>query len=1075
MKDVLDDSAAREVAVDPHHSVILQAPAGSGKTSLLVRRYLALLGHVDEPEQILAITFTRKAAGEMRQRVSRALETGSEDALAAIDRDRRLAWRVLDQPERMKIQTIDAFALSLARRMPAGSRFGFDANFVEDAQAVYATAVDRLFERLDGDASAPLLADFLALIDNDYHEARSLLTAMLARRDQWLDPVVAVAQHAERPEVVTASVERAIRSVNHTIIARVMELLPAGLLHALAECVVFAARQSAGPEPGPLDAENIDAWRAAALLATTERGAARRTLNARNGFPPVAKAEKAHAMDVIHALATHGAIPHLAELRAAPDHSLPVAERRAITCFAITLSLLKVELDAVFGELGAVDFPELVINARRALEREGGPTDLALSLDYRISHILVDEFQDTSLGQYRLLETLMESWHQGDGNSFFAVGDPMQSVYRFRDADVRLYQETFVRGIGQVRLQGLQLTSNFRSRAGLVDWCNRTFEALFGAEGIDQVGYQPSVPQTSAGGEARAVVCLEDADGRQQCAQVIKRVLEIRRRSPDDSIAVLVRARSSLTSLLPAFRRAGIPWRGTDIELLADTGVVRDLYALTLALADAGDRFAWLCVLRSPLIGMGLTDLECAAPARGIHDMLHARGYSEDGAQRIARLAHALAQQPQEGSARRRVEWLWLRLGGVDAYESDTHLEDAERYLDLLEEAGPDPAPGSLWSAVCRLYASSSADSRGIDVMTVHRAKGLEFDHVLVPGIEKTTRRPDPALVLWRPEGNDVLMATATVRGNGSLYRWLAHEERSRDKSELGRLIYVASTRAIKSLTWFASLDGAESQPPQESMLSMIWPFIRDQAVFVEPAPDVHSATHTQRNVLKCLPGNYRWTPPVTLPQVVTDAPPPLDPPSPLNPPTRLAPSSNPLIVNRADTAIGNIVHGELKRLAFANVSDASAYVGARQAAWDRMLRREGIHEASVIAEVSRQIIGVLEDPDGRWLLDSARGHAEAEAPYTALVGDDFRNVVIDRTFVDDNGCRWIVDYKTAVPGEGQDLSEFEQVQRDRHRPQLASYARVFSQLDGSRPIRTALYLTALPRLVEVETTRLRA
>jgi len=113
------------------------------------------------------------------------------------------------------------------------------------------------------------------------------------------------------------------------------------------------------------------------------------------------------------------------------------------------------------------------------------PTDLALALDYRISHILVDEFQDTSLGQYRLLQTLMEAWHEGDGNSFFAVGDPMQSVYRFRDADVRLYQETFARGIGQVSLRGLHLTSNFRSRAGLVDWCNATFGALFGTDNID--------------------------------------------------------------------------------------------------------------------------------------------------------------------------------------------------------------------------------------------------------------------------------------------------------------------------------------------------------------------------------------------------------------------------------------------------------------------------------------------------------------------------------------------------------------------------------------------------------------
>ena len=647
----LDDSRARDTAVEPGLSVILQAPAGSGKTSLLVRRYLALLGHVERPEQILAITFTRKAAGEMRQRVSRALASRAQDAVAAIERDARLGWHLLEQPERMKIQTIDAFALGLARRMPAGSRFGFDASFVEDPDAVYAIAVDRLFERLRGDPAAPLLADFLALIDNDYNEARTLLTAMLKRRDQWLDPVVAVAQYANRPNLVAAGVERAIRALNRATIAKVADSVPAPLLDALAECVVFSAEQSdrprTGSQPAPLDADDIDAWRTAANLVTTQGGSARRQLTVREGFPPRARAEKARAMDLIKALDAHGATPLFAAIRAAPGNVLPDAEREAITCFAVVLSLLKVELDAVFRDLGAVDFPELIINALRALEREGAPTDLALALDYRISHILVDEFQDTSLGQYRLLQTLMEPWQEGDGNSFFAVGDPMQSVYRFRDADVRLYQETFARGIGQVPLQGLQLTSNFRSRAALVDWCNAVFGALFGADSIDQVGHQPSVPAATAGGEVRAVMCLEDAGGHRQPAQVVKRILEIRRTSAEDSIAVLVRARTGLTGLLPALRRAGISWRGTDIELLADTSVVRDLHALTLAQADPNDRFAWLCVLRSPLVGLRLPDLERAAQARGIHDMLRVRGYSRDGAARIARLAQVLARQPR--------------------------------------------------------------------------------------------------------------------------------------------------------------------------------------------------------------------------------------------------------------------------------------------------------------------------------------------------------------------------------------------------------------------------------------------
>ena len=1058
---VLADGNVRDTAVDPGHSVILQAPAGSGKTSLLVRRYLALLGYVERPEQILAITFTRKAAGEMRQRVTRALARRTGDALAAIDRDARLGWHLLEQPERMKIETIDAFALGLARRMPAGSRFGFDANFVEDAELVYTRAVDRLFERLYGDPAAPLLADFLRLIDNDYAEARALLTAMLARRDQWLDPIVAVAQHAQNPEVVAASVERAIGALNRATLSRISDTLPPEMIDDLSECVAYAADQLDRPEPGPLDPDNIDGWRAAAELVTTQRGAVRRSLTVNDGFPRQARAEKARAIELIKALDAHGATPHLAAIREAPDNALPESEKEAITCFAVALSLLKVELDAVFQDLGAIDFPELIINARRALEREGAPTDLALALDYRISHILVDEFQDTSLGQYRLLRTLMESWYEGDGNSFFAVGDPMQSVYRFRDADVRLYQETFARGIGQVPLRALHLTSNFRSRAGLVDWCNATFAALFGTDSIDQVGHQPSTPAADAGGEVRTVVCLEDPGGHRQVTQVVNRILEIQRQSPEDSIAVLVRARTALAGLLPALRRAGIAWQGTDIELLADTAVVRDLHALTLALADANDRFAWLCVLRSPLVGMRLPDLTHAAQAPDIDAMLRARGYTQDGERRISRLAQALARHPGGGSARRRLEWLWLRLGGVDAYDSDTHLDDAERYLDLVEEMEPDLAPSALWSAVGRLYASSSAEGSSLEIMTIHKAKGLEFDHVIVPGLERATRRPEPALVLWRPEGDDLLMATATSRETGSLHHWLAREESTRDQNELGRLIYVAATRAAKSLTWLASLDkGADSRPQHGSMLAMMWPLIREQAVLVKPGSVVQQNVPRNGNVFHTLPNDYAWTPPVALPEIASNLLP------------RADDSPAPLIVDQPETAIGNIVHAELRRLAGTALPDAETHLAKRETAWTHLLHREGIEAPEVLAEIRRQVAAVLDDEDGRWLLDAARRDAESEAPYTACIDGEIRNVVLDRTFIDDTGCRWIVDYKTSVPKASQDRAEFTQLQVGRYAGQLALYARVLSQLDDSRPIRIALYLTALPKLVEVEPSR---
>ena len=133
------------------------------------------------------------------------------------------------------------------------------------------------------------------------------------------------------------------------------------------------------------------------------------------------------------------------------------------------------ELMLVFAERGQADFTEIAQGAVRALGEPDAPTDLLLSLDVRIKHILVDEFQDTSISQWELLERLTAGWQRGDGRTVFAVGDPMQSIYRFREAEVGLFLRARHQGLGNVALEALQLTTNFRSQAGIVDWVNATF------------------------------------------------------------------------------------------------------------------------------------------------------------------------------------------------------------------------------------------------------------------------------------------------------------------------------------------------------------------------------------------------------------------------------------------------------------------------------------------------------------------------------------------------------------------------------------------------------------------------
>ena len=203
MTNKVIDLDQRTQAISPDASFIVQAPAGSGKTELLIQRYLRLLAVVDSPEEIVAITFTRKAAAEMRGRVIKALETVNEiapDAAAektvelarqAIAQDEKYDWQLADNPGRLRIQTIDSLCAFLTRQMPILARFGAQPETLDDARELYQqAAANTLAEIESGQGWSDAIAVLLTHLDNDLPRVRDMLAGMLARRDQWLRHIV---------------------------------------------------------------------------------------------------------------------------------------------------------------------------------------------------------------------------------------------------------------------------------------------------------------------------------------------------------------------------------------------------------------------------------------------------------------------------------------------------------------------------------------------------------------------------------------------------------------------------------------------------------------------------------------------------------------------------------------------------------------------------------------------------------------------------------------------------------------------------------------------------------------------
>ena len=396
-------------------------------------------------------------------------------------------------------------------------------------------------------------------------------------------------------------------------------------------------------------------------------------------------------------LGSDALVADLARLRVLPPAALTDAQWERIDALSSVLPHAAAELLAVFSERDSLDHPAVAAAARDALGDEEAPTELALALDYRIRHLLVDEYQDTSPSQARLLEMLVAGWQPGDGRSLFCVGDPMQSIYAFREADVTLFLQAQRQGIGGVALAVERLGRNFRSSAPIVEWVNATFAARLPATDDFERGavrYSPAAAvREGEAGDGVRVHPLLDADERAMAGEVAAAVAEAATLSGMPSIAILVRGRPSLPPILAALRQAGIEYRGVELESLLDRPAMRDLVALLRALLHDGDRTAWLAVLRAPWCGMPLADLQGIAGGDGastLRERLRApAGLEPDVARRASRLGAALEAAIADRGSHSLGGWLksaWLALAGPATVEDASDLANAELLFAALDQ-----------------------------------------------------------------------------------------------------------------------------------------------------------------------------------------------------------------------------------------------------------------------------------------------------------------------------------------------------------------------------------------------------
>ncbi|MGH8244349.1 MAG: 3'-5' exonuclease, partial [Steroidobacteraceae bacterium] len=792
-------------------------------------------------------------------------------------------WDLERNPARLHVQTIDGLSHWLAQRLPLAARIALSAALVDDARPLYREAARRLVSALEaGDQRAAALDRLARALDHDPGQLAALVADMLGTREVWLPKLLGESD----PARLRAMIDELLRSALESELARLRDRLAGCVTPALFDVVraAAAAGGAASPIAALADARDWPAANASAvpqwlafvdlLLTANKDGAARKKIEAAQGFlPATAGGEwrelKRRMQEELDALAAvDGFAATLARVRRLPPARLTDAQCDRLEALLAVLPHAVAELITLFAERGSLDHAAVAAAARDALRDETAPTELALALDYRIRHLLVDEYQDTSPAQERLLALLLAGWQRGDGRTLFCVGDPMQSIYAFREADVTLFLQAAEQGIGGVPLEPLRLGRNFRSSRAIVDWVNASFAALLPAEDDFERGavrYSPAEPvHEAAAGDGVRVHALLDADERamgETVARIAAEALAAEPAGRRPGIAVLVRGRSSLPPVLDALRRARIGYRGIELESLADRASIRDLVALAKAMLHAGDRTVWLAILRAPWCGLTLADLHALAADDAeativalIGDPARLSRLSPEGARRCACLFDALSRAIA-GRARCSlggwVKSAWLAIAGPATVEDRSDLANAELLfaaLDRLEsESGAWPEASDIDGVVENVKASPvGREDAPVQIMTIHKAKGLEFDVVIVPDMQRQPPSDRRRLLYWttiatRPGHRGVVLGSRSDADGGgegadALEAWMRRLEAERAELELGRVAYVAVTRARRALHLVGSATTKRTEagdvlqrPRSGSLLRFFWPVLSQQ------------------------------------------------------------------------------------------------------------------------------------------------------------------------------------------------------------------------------------------------------
>ena len=1118
------DLEERKKALDISSHFHVESPAGAGKTGLIIERILRLLSGVSNPSEILAMTFTRKAAAEMKGRILEILraaaeneKTGDEytDSLIekgkkAISRYSGLRREMLLSGADLQITTIHGFCLQVCTRAPLES--GLEPGLVlvdereqERLQEIAAREViNDLLSRPQNDPARSALESRLLMHNMDVKALIAEISSLLAKRDQLGDllSVLGTGEDSDQflekfqeniTEIVRMQLRRLEEIITESEIGKRWDDFIDYLSEHDAKCLENVPRECPSAHW-----KDLSHWQRLSDIFLTNNGKIRRSWGPRHGGLPAGFSKTTWKSAIMNL--GDEFVEYLNEIRRYPDLEKFADEVEAVEDLILVVWAALKMYRKICRSKGVIDYVDLELGALKALGSVESVTDSLLFWDRSIKHILIDEFQDTSSTEYRIIQRLLGGWESGDGRTLFLVGDPKQSIYRFRKADVSIFYKA-EKGIERDGLEPIKpvpvkLRTNFRSSSGLISWVNSLFgKTVMSRPRIEyeEVRFIDAIPACDNDGsrcipELALFVKQEDESGnrvRRREATYLARKVEERLAilEPGETIGVLVFTRTHLACYLEAFKEAGIPLQVKDGLKLAEIPEVAHLANLARAIVRPHDQLSWIACLRSPWLMLPVSLIKDILEAEGNTIFQKLKDFeSEHENIRIFRTAMARTRSRiGRDQLSKVVRKAWTDLKGPEKVASISGLAGVNaclKFLDHLrdcEGGSPEETLAQIDFLLESLYDPqdiTTADSP-VFLMTVHGAKGLEFDHCFIPWMDyqllQSGRGEKPAYLSVSLEGVPVVASRPDkrVKRENCVYDFLFEIEKRKTMAEARRLFYVAVTRAKKSL-FMSGVWSGKKLP--NGPLGWVLDHIGIKKLSEDVGDGEYRGTQVYINPESVKIGGVKQR------RGIDRIPVPKDFfPEPV--PFKIRnPSNLPYLDDHGDdlgaydkllsTARGIVIHKIIEQLSHGMDLPGAGYL-------EQLLLMQGLNN-KMAKGVAREILDELrrccEEPFFKWITGNDFQWSASELGIESMAEKNvITSGVIDRV-VFDGKKYWIVDYKTHQPGTNETKGDFIERMKGKFKPQLVEYRRLLASAKGisDHHIHTIIYLTHIPTWIEV-------